>query len=62
MSDIASHMRHDLKIKLKDISDKVTEGLNREKKVWESLHEVESEVSKLMAEVDQLVDEVVSSV
>ena len=62
MSDIASHMRHDLKIKLKDISDKVTEGLNREKKVWESLHEVESEVAKLMAEGDQLVDEVVSSV
>ena len=55
-------MRHDLKMKLKDISDKVTEGLNLEKKVWESLHEAESEVSKLMAEVDQLVDEVVSSV
>lgn len=54
-------MRHDLDVKLKDISDKVTKGLNLEKKVWESLHEVESEVSKLMAEVDQVVEQVVSS-
>lgn len=53
-------MRHDLNIKLKEISDKVTEGLNQEKKAWENLHEVESEVSDMMVMIDRVVEETVS--
>lgn len=57
---MAAHMRHELNVKLKDISDKVTEGLNQEKKAWENLHDVESEVSEMMAKIDQVVEETVS--
>lgn len=53
-------MRHELNVMLKEISDKVTEGLNQEKKAWENLHEIESEVTDMMEKIDQVVKETVS--
>lgn len=57
---MAARMRHELHIKLKVIADKITDGINLEKKTWEGLHQVESEVPKLMTEIDRVLEEKVS--
>lgn len=57
---MAARMRHELNTKLKDIADKITEGINLEKTTWEGLHQIESEVPILMTEIDRVVEEKVS--
>ena len=57
---VALSMKRELDAKIKGIADKITGGLNLEKRVWASLHEVEEEVSKMMHEVDETVQEAVS--
>lgn len=57
---MAAHVRHDLHTELKMVSDEVTDGLNREKNTWEGLHEVEADVSEILTQIDQHVEEMVS--
>mgnify|MGYP001804336142 CR=1 FL=1 len=57
---VAKCMKRELDARIKVIADKITGGLNLEKRAWASLHEVEEEVSKMMAEVDKDVQEAVS--
>ena len=57
---VAKCMKRELDARIKVIADKITGGLNLEKIAWASLHEVEEEVSKMMAEVDKDVQEAVS--
>ena len=57
----ADRMKQELDAKIKVIADKITGGLNLEKRAWASLHEVEEEVSKMMGEVDRSVQETVST-
>lgn len=57
---VAMGMKQELAAKIKVIADKITGGLNLEKRTWASLHDVEEEVSKMMREVDKTVQEAVS--
>ena len=57
---VAMGMKQELAAKIKVIADKITGGLNLEKRTWASLHDVEEEVSKMMREVDKTVLEAVS--
>lgn len=57
---IGGALRRDLKVKLKVIADKVTEGRNKEKKVWRNLHEAECGVSEMKTVIDEVVDDAVS--
>ena len=57
---VAKCMKRELDGRIKVIADKITGGLNLEKRAWASLHEVEEEISKMMAEVDKDVQEAVS--
>ena len=57
---VADRMKQELDAKMKAIADKRTAGLNVEKRAWAGLHEVEEEVSTMMAEVDKDVQKAVS--
>ena len=57
---VADRMKQELDAKIKVIADKITGGLNLEKRAWASLQEIEEEVSKMMGEVDKSVQGAVS--
>ena len=57
---VADRTKQELDAKMKAIADKRTAGLNVEKRAWAGLHEVEEEVSTMMAEVDKDVQKAVS--
>ena len=58
---VADRMKQELDAKIKVIADKITGGLNLEKRAWASLQEVEDEVSMMMAEIDKNVQDAVST-
>mgnify|MGYP001802596289 CR=1 FL=1 len=60
LSTIASKMRQELNAKLKNVADKATKGLNLEKRAWNDLHNIESEVESMSMEIDQCVEKAVS--
>ena len=57
---VAKCMKRELDARIRVIADKITGGLNLEKRAWGSLHEVEEEISRMMAEVDKDVQKAVS--
>lgn len=57
---IGGALRRDLKVKLKVIADKVTEGLNIEEKVWRKLDDAKCDVTEMKTVIDRMVDEAVS--
>lgn len=57
VSMISSIMRRELQVKLKEIGDQIAEGLNLEKRAWSKLHDVEDDVTVMMAEIDKSVED-----
>lgn len=56
---MGTNMRLRLKNHIKEIADKVTEGLNLEKKTWNSLDDAETYVENMKTEIDAAVQDTV---
>ena len=57
---VAENMRRELNASIKKIADKVTEGLNMEKKALSDSQILECEVDRNLNEIDQVVEKTVS--
>ena len=57
---VAGNTRRELNASIKKIADKITEGLNLEKKAWSDLHSFECEVARCLNEIDEVVEKAVS--
>ena len=60
ISQVAENMRRELNDSVIKIADKITEGLNLEKKAWSDLHSFECEVARSLNEIDEVAEKAVS--